>query len=321
MTAKPNIVVTRRLPGPVEDKLAALGAVLNASDRPLGAEDLSEAMADCDILVPTLSDRLGADLIRRAGPRLKLIANFGAGTDHIDLAAARARGIAVTNTPGVLTEDTADVAMALILMTLRGLGEGERVLRAGRWSGWGPTDQLGRSLSRKTLAILGMGRIGQALARRAQAFGMKIIYNKRRRLSPEREEALGAGWRGLDDLLTEADVLSLNAPYDSATHHLIGRRELELMKRPAWLINAARGAIVDQEALIEALETGALAGAGFDVYPEEPEVDPRLVALPNVVLLPHLGSATLETRIAMGNKVLANIQAWIEGEELPDRIA
>jgi glyoxylate reductase len=319
MAARPPVViVTRRLPATVEAKLSRLfGAELNRGDRPLSRTELKDAMARCHVLASSVTDRIDSGLIAGAGAKLRLIANFGVGTDNIDVAAARARGISVTNTPDVLTEDTADLVMALILMAPRRLGEGERILRAGRWRGWGPTDQLGRSLTGKAVGIVGMGRIGLAVARRASAFGMEVHYHNRRPFE-------GAGplyWPDLDAMLASMDFVSVNAPYGAETHHLIDRRRLGLMKPDAYLINAARGAIVDQDALIEALEAGRIAGAGLDVYPEEPKVDPRLLALSNVVLLPHLGSATLESRTAMGEKVLANILAFAEGRELPDRVS
>jgi glyoxylate reductase len=313
-----KVIATRKLPETVEARLAArFDAELNPADTPFDRDRLSEAMRRCDVLAPSVRDRIDASLIAGAGERLKLIANFGAGTDNIDLAAARARGIAVTNTPGVLTEDTADLVMALILMTLRRLGEGEAHLRAGRWRGWGPTDQLGRSLTGKALGIVGMGRIGTAVARRARAFGMAVHYHNRRPVEGDE-----ARYRpDLDSMLAAMDVVSLNAPYGPETHHLIDARRLALMRPGAWLINAARGGLVDEEALIEALAEGRIAGAGLDVYPDEPRVDPRLLGLPNLVLLPHLGSATLESRTAMGEKMLANIAAFAEGRELPDRVA
>lgn len=312
-----KVVVIRRLPAGVEAKLARrFEAELNPDDLPFDRPRLLDAMKRCDVLVPSVRDRIDSTLIGEAGERLRLIANFGAGTDNIDLEAARARGIAVTSTPDVLTEDTADLVMALILMGLRGLGEGERDLRAGRWRGWGPTDQLGRSLAGKALGIVGMGRIGRALARRARVFGMSIHYHNRR--PTEASEA--RHWPDLDSMLGQMDVVSLNAPYSPETHHLIDRRRLGLMRGDSWLINAARGGLVDEEALIEALAAGRIGGAGLDVYPNEPEIDPRLLDLPNVVLLPHLGSATLESRTAMGEKVLANMEAFAEGRELPDRV-
>ena len=313
-----KVVVTRRLPDSIEAKLAARFDVeLNPTDAPFGGERLGEAMRRCDVLVPNVRDRIDSASIAGSGERLRLIANFGAGTDNIDLESARSRGIAVTNTPDVLTEDTADLAMALILMGPRGLGEGERNLRAGRWRGWGPTDQLGRSLTGKALGIVGLGRIGSALARRARAFGMAVHYHNRR--SAQAAEA--RYWSDLDSMLAAMDVVSLNAPYGPDTHRLIDRRRLGLMRPDSWLINTARGGLVDEEALIEALAAGRIGGAGLDVYPNEPEVDPRLLDLPNVVLLPHLGSATLESRTAMGEKVLANIAAFAEGRELPDQVA
>ncbi|HYG47037.1 MAG TPA: D-glycerate dehydrogenase [Allosphingosinicella sp.] len=312
-----KVVVTRKLPDSVEAGLAErFEAELNPADDPFSRGRLEEAMGRCDVLAPSVRDRIDSALIAAAGERLRLIANFGAGTDNIDLDAARARGIAVTNTPDVLTEDTADLAMALILIGPRRLGEGERNLRSGRWRGWGPTDQLGRSLTAKALGIVGMGRIGGALARRARAFGMEVHYHNRRPVPGEQARY----WPDLDAMLPEMDVVSLNTPYGPETHHLIGRRRLGLMRQGAWLINTARGGLVDEEALIEALAAGAIAGAGLDVYPAEPEVDPRLLDLPNLVLLPHLGSATLESRTAMGEKVLANIIAFAEGRELPDRV-
>lgn len=320
--ARPKVIVTRKLPAAVEARMAALfDPVFNPSDRPLSRGELAAAMAGCDALAATVTDRIDAALIEGAGERLGIIANFGVGCDNIDLAAAKAKGIAVSNTPDVLTEDTADLAMALILAASRRLGEGERRLRAGEWRGWGPTDFLGRSLTGKALGIVGMGRIGQALAKRAQACGMAIHYHNRSRLPRQAEQRLGARyWAELDAMLAAVDMLSVNAPYAAATHHLVDARRLGLMKPGAILINAARGAVVDQEALIAALEAGALAGAGLDVYPKEPEVDPRLIALANVVLLPHMGSATEESRTAMGDKVVDNILAWAERRPLPDRV-
>ena len=312
-----KVVVTRRLPESVEAKLAERFDVeLNPEDSTFDRGRLEDAMRRCDVLAPSVRDRIDAGLVAGAGERLRLIANFGAGTDNIDLPAAGARGIAVTNTPGVLTEDTADLVLVLILIGPRRLGEGERALRAGSWRGWGPTDQLGRSLTGKALGIVGLGRIGAAVARRARAFGMAVHYHNRRP-APDTDARY---WPDLDAMLPRMDVVSLNAPYGPETHNLIDRRRLALIRADAWLINAARGGLVDEEALIEALAEGRIAGAGLDVYPNEPEVDPRLLELPNVVLLPHLGSATLESRTAMGEKVLANIVAFAEGRELPDRV-
>jgi glyoxylate reductase len=322
MRAAPKVIVTRRLPETVEARLEALlGAEINRSGKALSREALADALRGCDVLACSVGDRIDAELIGEAGERVRLIANFGVGVDHIDVAAARAKGIAVTNTPDVLTDDTADIVLALILMTMRRLGEGERMLRAGGWGGWKPTDFLGHRLRGRKLGILGMGRIGQAAARRAAAFGMEVHYHNRDRLPDEAEQALSATWwPTLDAMLAAVDVVSVNAPYGRDTHHLIDARRLALMRPEAVLINTARGGLVDQDALIAALESGAIAGAGLDVYPNEPEVDPRLIALENVVLLPHLGSATVETRVAMGEKVLANILAFAEGRELPDRV-
>jgi len=315
---RPLVIVTRALPEPVETRLSALFETeLNAGVASFDRRRLADALARADAIASNVGDRIDESLLAGAGPRLRLIANFGVGTDNIDLAAARAKGIAVTNTPGVLTDDTADLVMALILMTMRRLGEGERIVRGGRWRGWKPTDFLGRTLAGKTLGIVGMGRIGRAVAARATAFGMAVEYHNRAAV-PDHP----ARYRpDLDAMLAEADVVSVNAPYGPATHHLIDARRLALMKAQAVLINAARGAIVDQEALIAALERGALAGAGLDVYPEEPNVDPRLVAMEQVVLLPHMGSATIETRTAMGMKMVENILAFSEGREPPDRVA
>jgi glyoxylate reductase len=271
--------------------------------------------------VPTVTDRISAAVIEAAGPRLRLIASFGNGVDHIDLDAARRRGILVTNTPGVLTEDTADMTMALILAVMRRLVEGARLVRAGEWEGWSPTSMLGHRPGGKRLAILGMGRIGSALARRARGFGMSIHYHNRRRLPPEAEAELGATWwEGLDQMLGQADVLSINCPHTPATFHLLSARRLALLRPHAVLVNTARGEVVDEAALLRALERRELAGAGLDVYAREPEVDRRLLALDSVVCLPHMGSATLEGRIAMGERVLINIRAFADGHAPPDRV-
>lgn len=293
----------------------------NTDDRPFSRAALAKAMRSCDVFVPTVTDAIDGDLIRGAGDRLRLIANFGAGTDHLDLAAARDKGIVVTNTPGVLTEDTADLVMALILSVPRRLAEGEKVLRAGRWTGWSPTGLEGHSITGKKLGVIGMGRIGRAVAKRARAFGLKINYHNRERLPANVEKRLGAKyWSDVDAMLGAIDILTINAPYSRETHHLIDARRLQLMKSDAYLINAARGGIVDQEALIEALQKNTISGAGLDVYPDEPRIDPRLLRLSNVVLLPHMGSATFEGRIGMGNKVIANIRAWVDGHRPPDQV-
>lgn len=320
--ARPKVIVTRRLPEAVEARMRDLFEVqLNADDRPFDRAALVEAVRDTDVLVPTVTDTIDAELLARAGARLRLIANFGAGTDHLDLAAARSRGIIVTNTPGVLTEDTADLVMALILAVPRRLAEGEKILRAGEWTGWSPTSLKGHSVTGKKLGILGMGRIGRAVALRARACGLTIHYHNRERMPEAAERDLGAlYWSDLDAMLAEIDVLTINAPYSRETHHMIDARRLALMKPDAYLINAARGAIVDQDALIEALQNKVISGAGLDVFPREPEVDPRLLPLPNVVLLPHMGSATFEGRAAMGTKVIANIRTWADGHRPPDQV-
>ena len=318
----PLVVVTRKLPDRIETRLRELfDARLNREDRPFGERELLEAVARADVLVPTVTDRVSAAVIEAAGPRLRLIASFGNGVDHIDLDAARRRGILVTNTPGVLTEDTADMTMALILAVMRRLVEGARLVRAGEWEGWSPTSMLGHRPGGKRLAILGMGRIGSALARRARGFGMSIHYHNRRRLPPEVEAELGATWwEGLDQMLGQADVLSINCPHTPATFHLLSARRLALLRPHAVLVNTARGEVVDEAALLRALERRELAGAGLDVYAREPEVDRRLLALESVVCLPHMGSATLEGRIAMGERVLINIRAFADGHAPPDRV-
>jgi glyoxylate reductase len=318
----PRVVVTRKLPDRIEARLRELfDARLNRDDRPFTADELAEAMAQADVLVPTVTDRISAAVIAAAGPRLRLIASFGTGVDHIDLDAAKARGILVANTPGVLTEDTADTTMALILATMRRLTAGERLVRAGEWEGWSPTSMLGHRPGGKKLAILGMGRIGAAVARRARAFGMSIHYHNRRRLPSEREAEIGATWwESLDQMLGQADVLSINCPHTPATFHLLSARRLALLRPHAFLVNTARGEVVDEAALIRALERRELAGAGLDVYAREPEIDRRLLALDSVVCLPHMGSATLEGRIAMGERVLINIRAFVDGHAVPDRV-
>lgn len=320
--AQPRVIVTRRLPPAVEGRMAELFDVgLNRDDRPFSRDQLADALRSCDVFVPTVTDQMDGDLIRGADDRLQLIANFGAGTDHIDLAAAREKSILVSNTPGVLTEDTADLVMALILSVPRRLAEGEKMLRAGQWTGWSPTSLQGHSITGKALGILGMGRIGRAVAQRARACGLSIHYHNRTRLPESLEAVLGARhWPDLDSMLAEIDILTINTPHSAQTHHMIDARRLGRMKRDAYIINAARGGIVDQDALIEALASGAISGAGLDVFPNEPEVDPRLLDLSNVVLLPHMGSATFEGRVAMGDKVIANIRAWADGHRPPDQM-
>jgi glyoxylate reductase len=319
---RPKTIVTRKLPAQVEARMAELfDAEFNADDTPMTAEALKDAVSRADVLVPTLTDDITEGVLASAGPQLKLIANFGVGVDHIDLAAARAREIPVTNTPGVLTEDTADMVMGLIISVPRRLAEGEKFVRAGKWKGWAPTGMLGHRVNGKKLGIIGMGRIGQAVARRASGFGIAIDYHNRHRLPEAVEQTLGATWHDdLDDMLTDIDILSINCPYTAETHHLLDEKRLGLLGKDVYVINAARGEIIDEEALTSALEKGAIAGAGLDVYENEPDIGERLLALDNVVLLPHLGSATFEGREAMGDKVIANIRIWADGHRPPDQV-
>ena len=296
-------------------------ARLNPDDTPFTRDQLAAAMQECDVLVPTVTDRIDAELIEGAGKKLGLIANFGAGTDHIDLAAAKRRGIMVTNTPGVFTDDTADLAMALIIGVPRRMREGVALIRRGEWTGWAPSGMLGRQLGGKVLGIVGMGRIGQAVAYRARAFGLTIAYHNRHRLPQSVETMFGAEYiEKLDDLVALADILTLHCPATPQTIGSIDARRIALMKPGASLINTARGDLVDQDALIAALESGALSGAGLDVYPDEPHVDQRLIAHPNAMTLPHIGSATVEGREASGEKVIANIRFWIDGHRPPDQV-
>jgi glyoxylate reductase len=295
--------------------------MLNAHDRAMDRNALAAAMADADVFVPTVTDRIDAELIAAAPDRLKLIANYGAGYGHIDLKAARAREITVTNTPGVLTEDTADMAMALILAAPRRLIEGDKLVRSGEWNGWCPTGMRGHRIGGKKLGILGMGRIGQAVAQRARAFGLQIHYHNRHRIPEVAEAQLGATFHAdLDTMLEAVDILTIHTPHSASTGGLIDARQLDLLGPQGWLINTARGEIVDSEALVTALTQGRIAGAGLDVYVNEPAVDPRLMSLDNVVLLPHLGSATFEGREAMGQKVITNIRSWVDGHRPPDQV-
>ena len=296
-------------------------ARLSDGDAALSHDQLAAAMADCDVFVPTVTDRITADLIAAAPERLRLIANYGAGVGHIDLKAARERKIVVTNTPGVLTEDTADMAMALILAVPRRLVEGDKLVRAGEWTGWSPTGMRGHRIGGKKLGILGLGRIGQAVAMRARAFGLQIHYHGRHRVPEVLEAQLGATFHAdLDAMLAAVDILTIHTPHTESTAGLVGARQLELLGPQGWLINTARGEIVDPEALVQALTEGGIAGAGLDVYVGEPAVDPRLIGLANLVLLPHLGSATFEGREAMGLKVIANIRAWSDGHRPLDQV-
>lgn len=294
---------------------------LNSSDAPFSRGDLIRAMQSADVLVPTVTDTIDAEMIGQAGDQLKLIASFGSGTDHIDLAAARDAKIIVTNTPGVFTDDTADIAMAGIIGVPRRIREGVGLVRSGKWTGWAPSGMLGRKLGGKVLGIVGMGRIGQAVAHRARAFGMEIAYFNRKRLPEAVERMLATRFvADLDSLVGEADVLTLHCPMTNETRGMIDARRIALMKPGSAIINTARGELIDQEALIEALESGHLAGAGLDVYPDEPNVDRRLLKIPNVMTLPHIGSATAEGREASGEKVIANIRFWMDGHRPPDQV-
>ncbi len=296
---------------------------LNLTDVPMSAAQLADAARRCDVLVPTVTDHIDAAVLAAASDagRLKILANFGVGVDHIDLGAARAANVVVTNTPGVLTDDTADMVMALILSVPRRLAEGEKLVRAGEWKGWSPTGMLGHRITGKRLGIIGMGRIGRAVATRARAFGLTVHYHNRHRLPAEIEGEMEATWwDNLDAMLARVDIISVNCPHTAETHHLIGAPQFAIMQKQAYLINAARGEIIDENALCEALAAGRIAGAGLDVYEREPEVDPRLLDLPGVVLLPHMGSATFEGRQAMGEKVIANIRVWADGHRPPDQV-
>jgi glyoxylate reductase len=319
---KPLVVVTRKLPDVIETRMMELfDTRLNHDDRPMPKSALIEAVAQADVLVPTVTDRIDASVLSQAGPNLRLIANFGAGVDHIDLASARERGITVTNTPDVLTEDTADMAMALILAVPRRLAEGERLVRSGKWTGWGPTFMMGRRIWGKRLGIIGMGRIGQAVARRARGFGLSVHYHNRRRLHPEIEAELEATyWESLDQMLARMDVISVHCPHTPATYHLLSARRLQLLQPHAYVVNTARGEVIDENALTRMLQKGELAGAGLDVFEHEPAINQKLLDLDNVVLLPHMGSATLEARIDMGEKVLINIKTFADGHSPRDRV-
>ena len=321
-TAKPKVMVTRHLLPSIEARLGELfDTTFNAEDVPLTRDRLAAGMRDADVLVPTVTDRIDAALIEQAGPQLGLIASFGAGVDHIDLAAARARKIIVTNTPGVFTDDTADLTMALIIGVPRRLREGTSLIRRGEWTGWAPLSLLGRKLSGKVLGIVGMGRIGQAVAWRARAFGLTIRYHNRHRLPQAAESMFGAEYvEDLDTLISSSDIVTLHCPASSATNRMLNAERIAAMKPGATIINTARADLIDYEAMIDALESGHLGGAGLDVFPEEPKVDARLVALPNVIAQPHIGSATIEGREAAGEKVIANIRFWADGHRPPDQV-
>lgn len=317
-----SVVVTRRLPEPVETRMKELFDVeLRDDDRPMTREELAAAMARADVLVPTITDQIDAGLIAKAGERLRLIASFGSGVDHIDVATARSRGILVSNTPGVVTEDTADMTMALMLSVTRRIPEGLAVMQSGKWEGWAPTAFLGGRLGGRRLGILGMGRIGQAVARRARAFGLQVHYHNRKRLRPEVEADLEATyWESLDQMVSRMDILSINCPHTPSTFHLMNARRLKLMKPSAVIINTSRGEVIDENALTRMLAARELAGAGLDVYEHGTDVSADLRALPNVVLLPHMGSATVEGRIEQGEKVIINIKTFADGHRPPDQV-
>ena len=317
-----SVVVTRRLPSEVETRLSELFDVTLRNDNAaMSRNEIIEAMKTADVLVPTITDTIDAAMLGQAGERLKLIANYGAGVDNIDVATARQRGILVSNTPGVLTEDTADMTMGLILAVTRRLPEGLAAMQAGQWDGWSPTAFLGGRIAGRRLGILGMGRIGRAVARRAAAFGMQVHYHNRRRLRTEVEEDLQATWwESLDQMVARMDVLSINCPHTPTTFHLMNARRLKLMKPDAVIVNTSRGEVIDENALARMLRAGDIAGAGLDVYENGTEVNPSLRELPNVVLLPHMGSATRESRIEMGEKVIINIKTFDDGHRPPDQV-
>ena len=323
---KPLVVVTRKLPDTVETRMRELfDARLNLDDTPMSASELAEIVSSADVLVPTVTDRIDAAVLSRAGQNLKLIANYGNGVDNIDVITALSRGITVTNTPGVLTEDTADMTMALILAVPRRLAEGATVLSEDKpWPGWSPTWMLGHRIWGKRLGIIGMGRIGQAVARRARAFGLQIHYHNRRRVAAKIEEELTATyWESLDQMLARMDIISINCPHTPATYHLLSARRLKLIRPEAFIVNTARGEVIDENALARLIAAGEVAGAGLDVFEHEPAVNPRLVKLARtgkVVLLPHMGSATVEGRIDMGEKVIINIRTFLDGHRPPDRV-
>jgi glyoxylate reductase len=321
-TRKPKVIVTRKLPDPVETRMRELfDTELNISDEPMSRKQLIDAVGRCDVLSSTITDKIDAGLIEKAGERLKLIANFGAGVDHIDVAAANAKGIVVTNTPGVLTEDTADLTMTLIMATLRRVVEGANAVQAGEFTGWAPTWMLGRRITGKRLGIIGMGRIGASVARRAKAFGLQIHYHNRKPVSHVVSDELEATyWDSLDQMLARVDIVSVHTPATPSSYHLLSARRLRLLQPHAVVINTARGSIIDEQALADLLADGKIAGCGLDVFEQEPRINPKLLKLPQAVLLPHMGSATVEARVDMGEKVIINIKTWMDGHRPPDRV-
>ena len=321
-TKKPLVIVTRKLPEAIETRMMELfDTRLNEDDRPMSQADLIDAVKTADVLVPTVTDRINASVLANAHPELRLIANFGTGVDNIDLASARERGITVTSTPGVLTEDTADMTMALILAVPRRLAEGERLMRKGEWTGWGPTTMLGKRIWGKRLGIIGMGRIGTAVARRARGFGLSIHYHNRHPVTEETANELEATyWESLDQMLARMDIISVNCPHTPATYHLLSARRLKLLQPHAYVVNTSRGEVIDENTLTRMLRGGEIAGAGLDVFEHEPAVNPKLLELDSVVLLPHMSSATIEGRIDMGEKVVINIKTFVDGHVPPDRV-
>ncbi|MDH2342458.1 D-glycerate dehydrogenase [Bradyrhizobium sp. SSUT77] len=323
---KPLVVVTRKLPDSIETRMRELfDARINLDDTPMSAEQLAEAARTADVLVPTVTDHISANIVNQPDCKLRLIANFGNGVDNIDVEAAHARGITVTNTPKVLTEDTADMTMALILAVPRRMIEGASILTEGKpWPGWSPTWMLGHRIGGKRLGIIGMGRIGQAVARRARAFGLQIHYHNRRPVAPKIAEELGATyWESLDQMLARMDIISVNCPHTPATYHLLSARRLKLIRKDAYIVNTARGGVTDEDTLIKLIEAGEIGGAGLDVYEHEPAVNPKLVRLAKagkVTLLPHMGSATIEGRVEMGEKVIINIRTFLDAHKPPDRV-
>jgi len=317
-----NVVVTRRLPEPVETRMKELFDVtLRDPDTAMTREELAEAMRTCDVLVPTITDQIDAGLIAQAGDRLKLIANYGSGVDHIDVATARSRGILVSNTPGTVTDDTADMTLALILAVTRRIPEGLALMQAGKWEGWSPMNLLGGRVGGRRLGILGMDRIGQAVARRARAFGMQVHYHNRKRVRPEIETELEATyWESLDQMIARMDIISVNCPHTPSTFHLLNARRLKLLKPTAVIVNTSRGEVIDENALARGLKAAEIGGAGLDVYEHGTAINPLLRELPNVVLLPHMGSATVEGRIEMGEKVIINIKTFADGHRPPDQV-
>ncbi len=321
-TKRPSVIITRRLPDVIETRMMELfDCRLNVDDTPMSHGGLVQAMQEAEVLVPTVTDRIDASALSQAGPKLKLIASFGTGVDHIDLKTARERGITVTNTPGVLTEDTADMTMAMLLALPRRLSEGERLVRSDKWRGWSPTSMQGHRIWGKRLGIIGMGRIGQAVARRAKGFGLSVHYHNRRRVHPDIEAELEATyWESLDQMLSRMDIVSVHCPHTPATYHLLSARRLKLLQDHAYIVNTSRGEVIDENALARGLEAGEIAGAALDVFEHEPAINPKLLKMENVILLPHMGSATIEGRIAMGEKVIINIKTFADGHTPPDRV-